>query len=112
MATILASILIFFALGLSLIAPIIIVSKWQKRQLLALLCAVMICILTMCVFFFLVAYLIFLVPIEEIRSNLRGVTYFSLIFGLPILAFIQWRVRARRKRNMILSAEQTKAIFN
>ncbi len=80
--------------GLALVFPLVIVLKWQNRPLLALVIATILCSLFVAVLLQLAG-----MAVDEPTGPefLITIGVLGLIFGLPILAFFQWRRRRKRK---------------
>ena len=87
---------ILIILGLALIVPINIVSKWQSRPTLALLSALIACVLTMCLIYLLLEQQI-AGPFDYglIWRGLSVMIFTSIVLGLPILL----RVQSKKRKN-------------
>lgn len=80
----------------ALMGPIILVSKWLSRPTLALLSSLLL------YFFILVAIMIITLvetsySHERLLNSLKNLGLITLIYGLPVLKFIQWRKLRKAK---------------
>ncbi len=86
-------------LGLSLIIPIIIVLKWYRRPILALVVALGIYLMP---FISILAIAVLQEGGSPERPDslvgLIGAIAILLVFGAPVLTIIQWKSRRNRKR--------------
>ena len=92
---------IFIVLGFSLIAPLILISKWVSRPKLALLIGTVICFLTMSALIVLSIYVLNKADgtnVDVPLAAIYGVGIMALIFGLPVLTLVQWRSHRKQKR--------------
>ena len=92
----------------SLIGPIILVLKWSSRPKLALIFGLVICFLYLFIMVLIASKLIGASAEARFRP-IRGVGYFSLFIGFPILKFVQRRMLRKKK---ILSQEQIEEVFS
>jgi O-antigen ligase len=94
---------LFTVLGLSLIFPILIIMKWQSRPVLALATATLVCFLSIMLIYLGGAYLEGSSDrgtLDRLTSGFVGMLLFTLVFGFPILAVLQWRRRKKRKQKI------------
>lgn len=91
---------IFIVLVVSLIAPIVLISKWASRPKLALFAGTVICFLTMSGVIVLSVSIINKADgtnVDIPSAAIYGVGIMTLLFGLPVLALAQWRRHRKQK---------------
>ena len=102
-----ALIIIVFVVGICMILPIYILSKWKQRPFLAFLISVALT----CLSFVLVFEFLSGVVLRDDYLNwtrMLGLAIIALMFCLPILTLIQWMNLRKRKR---LTKSDVKDIF-
>ena len=94
---------LLIVLGLSLIFPIVIVLKWQAHPVLVLVTATLVCFLSIVFIYLAGAHLegsSDRSALDRLSSGFVGMLLFTLVFGFPVLAVLQWRSRKKRRRKM------------
>lgn len=94
---------LFILIGISLIFPILIIMKWQSRPVLALATATLVCFLSIMLIYLGGAYLEGSSDrgtLDRLMSGFVGMLLFTLIFGFPVLALLQWRRRKKRRQKI------------
>ena len=83
-------ILLFILFGLALVIPLILIRKWKNRPILVLIIAAFLCGLFTSALFWLTGEAVNEATDFEFSI---AIAVFGFIFGLPILALVQWRSR-------------------